>query len=72
MFPYTSCCTSPTIFKKPTILGKIVGFLKIDSELLQQLVQKYLQKKNQDIILHYISLLIYPLRFPKFWPIQKQ
>ena len=44
-FPCTSCCILPTIFKKPTILGKIVGFVKIVGKILQQLVQKRLQEK---------------------------
>ena len=67
---HASCCILPTIFKKPTISGKIVGFLKIVSKI-QQLVQKRSQKINYDVILHYISLPIYPLHFPKFYPIQK-
>ena len=31
-----------------------------------KLVQKHSQKNDQDVILHYISLSIYPLRSPKF------
>ena len=53
------------------MLGKIVGFLKFVGEI-QQLVQKRSQKNNQNIILHYISLPIYPFHFPKFCPLQKQ
>ena len=44
-----------TIFKKPTISGKIVSFLKIVGEI-QQLVQKRSQQINYDVILHYTSL----------------
>ena len=29
------------------------------------------QKINYDVVLHYISIPICPLLFPKFWPIQK-
>ena len=36
----TSCCISPTNFKKPTVLPEIVGFLEIAGEI-QQLVRKY-------------------------------
>ena len=61
----------PTIFKEPTISGKIVGFLKILGEI-QQLVWKRPQKIYYEVILHYISLSIYPLHFPEFWLIQKQ
>ena len=53
------------------ISGKIVGFLKIVDEI-QKLVRKRSKKINYEVILHYISLPIYPLRFPKFCPIQKQ
>ena len=59
-----------TIFKKPTISGKNVGFLKIVAEI-QQLAWKRSQKINYDVILHYISLPIYPLHFPKFCPIKE-
>ena len=41
----TSCCISPTIFKKPAISGKIVGFLKFVDKI-QQLVWKRSQKNN--------------------------
>ena len=34
-------------------------------------MQKRSQKLNYDVILHYISLPIYPLHYPKFCPIQK-
>ena len=34
--------------------------------------RKRSRKINYDVILHYISLPIYPLHFPKFCPIQKQ
>ena len=47
-------------FQKPTILPEIVGFLKFVGEI-QQLVRKRSQKNNQNIILHSISLPIYPL-----------
>ena len=57
--------------KKTTILPEIVGFLKIVGEI-QQLARKRSQKINYDVILHCISLLIYPLHFPKFCPIEKQ
>ena len=67
----TTYPTLLTIFKKPTISGKNVGFLKIVGEI-QQLAWKRSQKINYDVILHYISLPIYPLDFPKFCPIQKQ
>ena len=53
------------------ILPETVGFLKIVGEI-QQLGRKRSQKINFDVILHYISLPIYPLHFPKFCPIQKQ
>ena len=53
------------------VFPEIVGFLKLVDEI-QQLVRKRSQKNNQGVILHYISLLIYPLHFPKFCPIQKQ
>ena len=56
---------------KYIISGKIVGFLKFIGEM-QQLVRKRSQKNNKDVILHYVSLPIYQLRFPKFCPIQKQ
>ena len=39
---------------------------------IQQLVRKRSQKNNYNLILHYISLPIYPLHFPKFRPMQKQ
>ena len=42
----------PTIFKKPTISEKIVGFLKIVGEM-QQLVRK----RSQKITLHFTSCL---------------
>ena len=57
--------------KKPKTSGDIVGFLKFVGEI-QQLIWKRSQKNNQDIILHDISLSIYPLPFPKFRPVQKQ
>ena len=66
----TCCCILPTIFKKPTIFAKIVSFLEIVDEK-QQLVRKRSQKIHYDVILHYISLSICPLHFPKFCPIQK-
>ena len=66
----TSYCILPTSFKKSTILGKIVEFLKFVGDI-QQLVQKFSQKINLEVILHYISLPIYPLYFPKFCPIRK-
>ena len=59
-----------TILKKPTISGKIVSFLKIVGEI-QQLVRKRSQKINYDVVLHYISIPICPLLFPKFCPIKK-
>ena len=57
--------------KKTSILPGIVGFLKIIVEI-QRLVRKSSQKINYDVILHCISLPIYPLHFSKFCPIQKQ
>ena len=45
------------------------AFLACVSEI-QQLVRS--QKSNQNLILHCIPLPIYPLHFPKFFPIQKQ
>ena len=45
-----------TIFKKPTILTEIVGFLKIVGEI-QQLLWKRSQKIYYDVILHYISII---------------
>ena len=71
----TSCCISPTNFKKSTILPDIVSFSKIVCEiqqLVQQLVRKPSQKVNCNVIFHYISLPIYPLHFPKFCLIQKK
>ena len=62
---HTSCCISPTNFKKPTILPEIVGYYNIVSEI-QQLVWKRSQKINSDVIFHYISLPAYPLHFSKF------
>ena len=53
------------------ISGKIVGFLKFVSEK-QELVRKRSQKSNKYAILDYFLLSIYPLLFPKFFPIQKQ
>ena len=53
------------ISKNRQFEGKFVGEI-------QELVQKRSQKSNKDVILHYISLPIYPLLFPKFCPIQKQ
>ena len=41
----TSCCILLKNFQKPTILGKIVGFLKFVGEM-QQLVWKRSQKNN--------------------------
>ena len=61
----------PAILKKPTISGKIDGFLKIADEI-QQLVWIRSQNINYDVILNYISLRVYPLHFPKFCPVQKQ
>ena len=46
-------------------LLKIVG-------KIQQLVRKRSQKNHYNIILHCISLPIYPLNFPQFYLIQKQ
>ena len=66
-----SCGISPTNFKKPTILPEIIRFFKIVGKI-QNLVQKRSQKINYNILLHYISLPIYPLHFPKLCPIQKQ
>ena len=37
-----------------------------------EVVGKHLQKSNKGVILHYISLPIYSLLFPKFCSIQKQ
>ena len=45
----TSCCISPTKFKKPTISGNIVGFLKLVGEM-QQLVRKHSQKNKRSHI----------------------
>ena len=50
------------IKKKTTILPENVGFLKIVGEI-QWLLRKRPQKNYQDVILHYISLPIYPLYF---------
>ena len=50
--------------KAKAISVKKVGLLKIVGEI-QELVRKRSQKINYDIILHYISLRIYPLHFPK-------
>ena len=58
-------------FQKSTISGKIVGFLKFVGQI-QELVRKRSQKTNKYVILHYISLPIFPSLFPKFCPIQKQ
>ena len=52
-------------------MPETVGFLKTVSEI-QQLVRKRSLKINYEVILHYISLPIYQLHFPKFCPIQKQ
>ena len=57
--------------KKLTISAEIVGFSKIVSET-KQLVRKRSQKIYCDVILHYMSLPICPLHFPKSCPIQKQ
>ena len=57
--------------KNPTISGKFVGCLKVVSKI-QQLVRKRSQKINYNVILHYISLPIYPLHIPICCPIQKQ
>ena len=62
---------NPTNLKKPKISDKIVGFVIFVSGI-QQLVQKSSQKSNQGVILHYVSLPIYPLHFQKLCPIQKQ
>ena len=51
-----------------TILGKIIVLVIFVGET-QQLVRKCLQNKNQDVIVRYISLLIYPFHFQKFCPI---
>ena len=59
------------IFKNPTISGKVVSFLKFVGKI-QQVVWKSSQKNNYDVILHYVSLPIYLLHFPKFCSIQKQ
>ena len=59
------------ILKNRTILPEIVGFLKTVGEI-QQLVWKSSQKINYDKLLHYISIPIYPMYFPKFCLIQKQ
>ena len=56
------------IFSRTLISRKIIGFMKIVGEI-QQLVRKRSQKINYDVILHYVSLPIYPLHFPKFCPI---
>ena len=56
------------IFPRTLISRKIIGFMKIVGEI-QQLVRKRSQKINYDVILHYVSLPIYPLHFPKFCPI---
>ena len=56
------------IFSRTLISRKIMGFMKIVGEI-QQLVRKRSQKINYDVILHYVSLPIYPLHFPKFCPI---
>ena len=58
-------------FQKSTILTEIVGFLKTAIKL-QLIAQNLSRKSNLDMILHYISLPIYQLNFPKFCPIQKQ
>ena len=67
----TSSCILETSFKKPTILPEIVEFFKFVGEM-QELLRKRPQKNNKDVILNYISLPIYPLLFPKFYPMQKQ
>ena len=54
------------IFSRTLISRKTIGFLKIVGEI-QQLVPKRWQKINYDVILHYVSLPIYPLHFPKFY-----
>ena len=59
------------ISKNRNILPEIIGFFKIVAEI-QQLVWKRSQKINSDVILHYISLPIYPFHFPNFRPIPKQ
>ena len=56
------------IFSRTLISRKIIGFMKIVGEI-QQLVRKRSQKINYDVILHDVSLPIYPLHFPKFCPI---
>ena len=53
----TRCCIWPTIVKKPTISGKIVGFLKFVREI-QQLVQKR-SKKNYIRYLVKMILAVY-------------
>ena len=50
------------------ISGKIISFLKFVGKI-QELLRKRSQKNHKDVILHYISLPIYPLLFPKFCPI---
>ena len=62
---------SPTNFKKPTISDRIFGFLKFVGEM-QEPLPKRSQKSHKEVILHYISLPIYPLLFRKFCLIQKQ
>ena len=57
--------------KNQQFQAKLLFFLKTVGEM-QQIVQKRSQKINYDVILHYISLPIYPLHFPKLCPIQKQ
>ena len=51
-------------------IREIVGFFKFIGKI-QQLVRKRSQKNIHEVILHYISLPIYPLYFPEFCPIQK-
>ena len=48
-----------------TISNKIVDIFKIVGQI-PQLVRKRIQKINYDTILHYISLSLDPLHFPKF------
>ena len=48
-----------------------MGFLKFAVEI-KELARKRSEKRNKDVILHYISPPIYSLFFPKFSPILKQ
>ena len=59
------------ISKNRQFQAKLLFFFKFVGEI-QELVRKRSQKSNKDVILHNISLPIYPSLFPKFCPIQKQ